>query len=57
MQFCGLFEILLACKHDKSRMPGPIKFKLGVCVLHDEYRNPIVFGVDPRSFVVRNGHL
>ena len=26
-------------------MPGPIKFKLGVCVSHDEYMNPIVFGV------------
>ena len=25
-------------------MPGPIKFKLGVCVSHDEYMNPIVFG-------------
>ena len=25
-------------------MPGPIKFKLGVCVSHDESMNPIVFG-------------
>ena len=33
-----------ACKHNKSIMPGPIKFKLGVCVSHDEYMNPIVFG-------------
>ena len=43
----------LACKHDKSRLPGPIKFKLGVCVPHNEYRNPIVFGADPRSFWVK----
>ena len=42
-----------ACKHDKSRLPGPIKFKLGVCVPHNEYRKPIVFGADPRSFWVK----
>ena len=43
----------LACKHSKSIMPGPMKFKLGVCVPHDEYRKPIVFGADPRSFWVK----
>ena len=26
---------------------------LGVCVPHDEYMNPIVFGADPRSFWVK----
>ena len=35
-------------------MPGPMKFKLGVCVPHNEYRNSIVFGADPRSFVGEN---
>ena len=34
-------------------MPGPMKFKLGVCVPHDEYMNPIVFGADPMSFGVK----
>ena len=52
---CDLCIILwnFACKHDKSRLPGPGKFKLGVCVPHDEYRKPIVFGADPRSFWVK----
>ena len=42
-----------ACKHSKSRMPGPMKFKLGVSIPHDEYMNPIVFGADPMSFWVK----
>ena len=46
-----------ACKHEKSRPPGPIKFKLGVCVPHYEYRNPIVFGADPRSFWVKTKNV
>ena len=35
----AILGILWNCarKHDKSRMPGPMKFKLGVCVPHDEY--------------------
>ena len=48
------FVLKFPCKHDKSRLPVPIKFKLGVCVPHNEYRNPIVFGADPRSFLVEN---
>jgi len=44
-----------ACKHDKSRPPGPIKFKLGVCVPHYEYRNPIVLGRGLRSSEVNIG--
>ena len=51
----AILGILWNCarKHDKSRLPGPIKFKLGVCVPHDEYMNPIVFGADPMSFWVK----
>ena len=37
----------------KSRMSGPMKFKLGACVPHDEYMNPIVFGADPMSVWVK----
>ena len=48
MKFC---EIVL--ENTQSRMPGPMKFKLGVCVPHDEYINPMVFGGDPRSFGVK----
>ena len=44
----------LACKHSKSRPPGPIKFKLGVCVPQDEYRNPIVFWCRSKVFWGQN---
>ena len=46
-------DLNFPCKHDKSRLPVPIKFKIGVCVPHNVYRKPIVFGADPRSFWVK----
>ena len=50
MYVCVCAYVTLSLVNTKSRMHGPMKFKLGVCVPHDEYMNPIVFGADPVFF-------
>ena len=52
-----IFSVFLACNQVKSSLPGQIKFILGMCVPHDEYMNPIDFGADLGSILVKNGKL
>ena len=50
----SIFRWILACKHNKSRMPSPIKSKFVVYLSHEEYRKPIDFGADGGSFLGKN---
>ena len=45
----------LLVNNDKSTMPDPIKFILGMYVPHDEYMTPIVLERGQRSSEVNRG--
>ena len=53
-QRSSVVKHLKPCKHAKSIMPGPIKFKFGIQLSHDEYNNPIYCGGGRSSFWVKN---